>query len=94
MWARAIARLDVPERARVLGSLLGFVGPLALAVLGDGAFAKYLTFARRAFVPVTLEDTARASVAEIQDVVRYLLQSHPGVGIAAAIRGTGASRTT
>jgi len=78
-WARAIVKLDVAERARVLGKLLGFVGPLAMAVLGDGAFAKYLRFARKAFVPVTLEDASRATVGQIQELLRYLQQSHPGV---------------
>ena len=78
-WADAIASLDVRERARVLGKLLGFVGPLALAVLGDGVFAKYLSFARRAFVPVTMEDAARATVNQIHELVRYLQQSHPEV---------------
>lgn len=41
-WAGAIVKLDVRDRARVLGRLLGLVGPLALAVLGGGVFAKYL----------------------------------------------------
>jgi len=78
-WARAIVRLDLQDRARVLGKLLGFVGPLALAVVGGGAFARYVRFARKAFVPVTMEDAARATVSQIQELVRYVLQSHPGV---------------
>jgi hypothetical protein len=78
-WARDIVQLDVKDRARVLGKLLGFVGPLALAVVGDGAFAKYLRFARKAFVPVTLEDAARATLGQIYDLVRYVQQSHPGI---------------
>lgn len=79
-WAGAIVRLDVPERARVLGRLLGLVGPLALVVLGDGAFAKYLRFARMAFVPVTVEDAGRATLSQIQEVLRYVRQSHPHIG--------------
>jgi hypothetical protein len=79
VWARAIVRLDVRDRARVLGKLLGFVGPLALAALGGGAFAKYLRYARKAFVPVTMEDAARVTVSQIQELVRYVLQSNPGV---------------
>ena len=80
-WAGAIVRLDVRDRAGVLGRLLGLVGPLAMAVLGGGAFAKYLPFARKAFVPVTLEDAARATVSDIQELARYVQQSHPGVGV-------------
>jgi hypothetical protein len=75
--ASAIARLDANERARVLGHLLALVGPLAMAVLGGGAFAKYVRVARKAFVPVTLEDAARATWTEIHELVRYLQQSHP-----------------
>jgi hypothetical protein len=78
-WARAIVRLDLQDRARVLGKLLGLVGPLALAALGKGAFAKYLRFARSGLVPVTMEDAARATVSQVQELVRYVLQSHPGV---------------
>lgn len=78
-WAHEIATLDVPNRARVLGKLLRFVGPLALTVLSDGAFAKYLPFARSAFVPVTLEDAARATARQIYELARYLQQSHPGL---------------
>lgn len=78
-WAGAIVRLDPQDRARVLGKLLGFVGPLALAVLGDGAFAKYLRFARKAFVPVTLEDASRATAGQIHELLRYVQQSHPAM---------------
>ena len=76
-WAGAISRLDVRKRARVLGKLLGLVGPLALAVLGDRAFAKYLRFARTAFVPVTVEDAAHTTASQIFELVSYLQQSHP-----------------
>jgi hypothetical protein len=76
-WAGAIVRLDARERARVLGHLLGLVGPLALAVLGGGAFAKYVRVARKKFVPVSLEDAARATWSEVHELVRNLQQSHP-----------------
>ena len=91
-WADAIVRLDVQERARVLGTLLGFVGPLALAVLGGGSFAKYLRFARKAIVPVTLEDAARATVTQIQELVRYVQQSNPSVLRGAACNAVTPSR--
>lgn len=78
-WAGAFVQLEARERARVLGRLLGLVGPLAMAVLGGGAFAKYLRFARKAFVPVTAEDAGRATPGALQDLARYLQQSHPGL---------------
>jgi hypothetical protein len=81
-WANAIVSLDLRDRAQVLGKLLGFVGPLALAVLGGGAFGKYVRYARKGLVPVTLEDAARATVNQVQELVRYLQQSDPGVVLA------------
>lgn len=78
-WAGAIVKLEVRDRARVLGRLLGLVGPLAMAVLGGGAFAKYLRFARQRLVPVALEDAGRATEGQIQELVRYVRQSHPDV---------------
>ena len=61
----------------MLGRLLASVGPLALAVLGGGAFAKYATHARWPEIPVSLEDAARATSAQIQEIVRYIEQSKP-----------------
>jgi hypothetical protein len=61
----------------MLGRLLASVGPLALAVVGGGAFAKYATFARLPEVPVSLEDAALATSAQVQEIVRYIEQSNP-----------------
>ena len=61
----------------MLGRLLASVGPLALAVVGGGAFAKYATHARWPEIPVSLEDAARATSGQIQEIVRYIEQSNP-----------------
>jgi hypothetical protein len=45
--------------------------------VGGGAFAKYATHARWAEIPVTLEDAARATSGQIQEIVRYIEQSNP-----------------
>ncbi len=66
-------------RAHVLRRLLAAVGPLALAVVGGGVFAKYLRQARWPEVPVSLEDAAQATSAQIYDLVRYVEQSDPNV---------------
>lgn len=71
--------LTVNERARVLGRLLSSVGPLALAVVGDGAFAKYVRLSRLPEIPVSFEDAARTTVSQISDLVRYVQQSDPQV---------------
>ncbi len=75
--AASFDRLALRQRARMLGRLLASVGPLALAVLGGGAFAKYATHARWPEIPVSLEDAARASSGQIQEIVRYIEQSNP-----------------
>ena len=73
----AFAKSETALRARLLGRLLGSVGPLALKVVGDGVFAKYVRHARRPEIVVSLEDAARATSRQVGDVVRYVEQSNP-----------------
>jgi hypothetical protein len=75
--AACFDRLGLRQRARMLGRLLASVGPLALAVVGGGAFAKYATHARLPELPVSLEDAARATSAQVHEIVRYIEQSDP-----------------
>ena len=77
--AASFDRLALRQRARMLGRLLASVGPLALAVVGGGAFAKYAAHARWPEIPVSLEDAARASSGQIQEIVRYIEQSNPQI---------------
>ena len=70
-------RLNLRTRARMLGRLLASVGPLALSVIGGGAFAKYVTHARLQEIPVSIEDAARATSSQIHEIVRYVQQSNP-----------------
>ena len=74
--ADAFGRLNIRLRARVLGRLLASVGSLALAVIGGGAFAKYITHATSE-ISVSLEDAARATWSQIYELVCYVQQSHP-----------------
>ena len=75
--ASAFGKFDIALRARLLSRLLGSVGPLALAVVGGGVFAKYLRHARRPEIAVSFEDAARATSGQVGDVVRYVEQSNP-----------------
>ena len=75
--ANAFGKLNLERRARLLGRLLGSVGPLALAVVGGGVFAKYLGNARWPEIPISLEDAARATSGQVHDLVRYVEQSNP-----------------
>jgi len=75
--AASFDRLDIRQRARMLGRLLASVGPLALAVVSGGAFAKYASHARWPEIPVSIEDAARATSGQIHELVRYIEQSNP-----------------
>lgn len=75
--AGAFERINIRLRARMLGRLLASVGPLALAVVGGGAFAKYVAQARWPEIPVSFEDAARATSAQVHELVRYVQQSNP-----------------
>ena len=75
--ADAFTRLNIRLRARMLGRLIASVGSLALAVVGGGAFAKYITRATSE-ISVSLEDAARATWGQIYELVCYVAQSHPG----------------
>jgi hypothetical protein len=76
---RAFARAGLALRIDVLRRLLAAVGPLALAVLGGGAFAKYLREPRWPSFAVSIEDAARATSAQVFELVRYVEQSNPDV---------------
>jgi len=75
--AATFERLNARSRARMLGRLLASVGPLALAVVGGGAFAKYVARARWPEIPVSFEDAARATSSQVHELVRYIEQSNP-----------------
>jgi hypothetical protein len=85
--ARVFGGLTRERRARLLGRLLGSVGPLALVVVGGGAFAKYLRNAGRSEIPISVEDAARATSSQVYDLVHYVEQSNPNLveGLLAAL---------
>ena len=75
--ASAFTRLRIAERVRVLRCLLQPVGPMALAVLGGGVFAKYIAQARLPRMSISLEDAARVTASQVHELVRYIEQSNP-----------------
>jgi hypothetical protein len=93
--ASAFGKLDLERRARLLGRLLGSVGPLALAVVGGGVFAKYLRNARWPEVPISLEDAAHATSSQVHELARYVEQSNPHLvdGLLAALLQDGMTMT-
>jgi hypothetical protein len=85
--ASAFGKIDLTRRAGLLGRLLGSVGPLALAVIGGGVFAKFLPNAGWSVVPVSFEDAALATSGQVYELVRYVEQSNPNLieGLMAAL---------
>ena len=78
LLASVFAKLHLAHRAHVLRRLLIPIGPMALAVLGGGAFAKFVDQARWSQLSVSLEDAARVTSRQVVDLVRYVEQSDPG----------------
>jgi hypothetical protein len=93
--ASAFGKLDLKRRARLLSRLLGSVGPLALAVIGGGVFAKFLPNARLPVVPVSFEDAALATSSQVYELVRYVEQSNPNLieGVLTALLQDGLTMT-
>jgi hypothetical protein len=77
--ASTVAETSLMLRARALRRLLMPVGPLALAVLAGGAFAKYVEHARWSRFSVSIDDAARVTSGQIFELVRYIEQSNPRV---------------
>lgn len=77
--AGSFTRLQLRQRVRVLRRLLLPVGPMALTVLGGGAFAKYAAQARWPRMSISFDDAARVTSAQVYELVRYLQQSNPAV---------------
>jgi len=75
--AKAFGRLNNRLRARMLRRLLTSVGPLALTVVGGGAFAKYIKHARLPEIPVSIDDAARATSGQVYELARYVQQADP-----------------
>lgn len=77
--ARIFTRLHLAQRVGVLRRLLLPVGPLALAVVGGGVFAKYALQARWARLSVSLDDAAQVTSAQVYELVRYVEQANPAL---------------
>lgn len=75
--AKAFAKIGPRLRVQVLTRLLSATGPMALAVIGGGMFAKYIGRARWPEIAVSPEDAAQTTSSQILDLVRYVEQSDP-----------------
>jgi hypothetical protein len=77
--ARAFSAAGDGLKVKVLSRLLRSVGPLALTVVGGGAFAKYVEQARWTALSVSFSDAARVTSKQIYDLAIYVQQSNPEV---------------
>ena len=75
--ASVLERANPPLRARLLSRLVAAVGPLALAVVGGGAFAKYVRRASGGAPAVSADDAAAATARQVRELVRYVQQANP-----------------
>ena len=75
--AGIFTKLGLAQRVRVLRRLLMPVGPMALAVLGGGAFVKFVAEARWPRMSISLTDAARVTSSQVYELVRYVEQSNP-----------------
>ena len=75
--AGVFTKLRLTQRVRVLRRLLMPVGPLALAVLGGGAFVKFVAEAHWPRMSISLADAARVTASQVFELVRYAEQSNP-----------------
>jgi hypothetical protein len=77
--ASVVPHTKLRLRAKVLRRLLLPVGPLALVVLAEGAFARYVGSARWSRLSVSLEGAGRFTSNQIFELVRYVEQTDPTV---------------
>ena len=75
--AGIFTKLGLAQRVRVLRRLLMPVGPMALAVLGGGAFVKFVAQAHWPRMSISFADAARVTSNQIYELVRYVEQSNP-----------------
>ena len=77
--ARLYAQSSLAVRRKLVSSLLGVTGPLALAALADGRFARFLLRSSADRIVVTLEDARRLSEAQVLALARYAWEASPQV---------------
>ena len=77
--ARLYAESSLAVRRKLVASLLGVTGPLALAALADGGFARFLLRSSSSRLAVTLEDARRVTEVQVLALARYAWEASPQV---------------
>lgn len=77
--ARLIAESPARVRQKLVACLLGVAGPLALASLADGRFARLLVRPASQSIAVTLEEARRLTEGQLLSLASYAWQASPAV---------------
>ena len=77
--ARLIAESPVRVKQKLVACLLGVAGPLALASLADGRFARLLVRPPAQSLAVSLEEARRLTEGQLLSIASYAWQASPAV---------------
>ena len=77
--ARLFSESSFAVRRTIVACLLGVAGPLALASLADGRFARFLLRSSTDAIRVTLEEARRLTEGEVLALARYAWEASPNV---------------
>ena len=75
--ARVYAEAATPTRPKVIACLLGAVGPLAMAALAGGSFARFLVRSTSDALVVSADEARRFSESQVLELARYVWQASP-----------------
>lgn len=79
LTARLFTESPFVVRGRIVTLLIGVAGPLALAALAEGRFARFLLQSSGDAIRVTLEETRRLTEGEVLALARYAWEARPEV---------------
>ena len=79
LMARLFSESPLAARRRIVASLIGVAGPLALAALADGRFARFLFQSTTDAIRVSFEDVRRLTEGQVPALARYAWEASPEV---------------
>ena len=75
--ARIFAQSSLAVRRKLVGCLLATAGPLAIAALAEGRFARALWRSSSAAFAVSIEDVLRLTEGQVLALARYAWEASP-----------------
>jgi hypothetical protein len=77
--ARLFSESSIAVRRRIVALLVGAAGPLALAALADGRFARFLLRSSTDAVRIPLDEARRLTEGQVLALARYAWEARPEV---------------